>query len=93
MGIFGLEGLEERPFLKLSSGQQRLVLLARAFVKDLQLLILDEPFHGLDDNNRQMVREIIEEFCLRRNKTMIIVCHYDEELPRCISNRMYLKRI
>ena len=93
MGIFGLEGLEERPFLKLSSGQQRLVLLARAFVKDPQLLILDEPFHGLDDNNRQMVREIIEEFCLRRNKTMIIVCHYDEELPRCISNRMYLKRI
>lgn len=34
MKVFGLEGLEDRGFLKLSSGEQRLVLLARAFVKD-----------------------------------------------------------
>lgn len=92
MRIFGLGGLEERAFLKLSSGQQRLVLLARAFVKDSELLILDEPFHGLDDCNRQLVRDIIEAFCMRRNKTMIIVCHYDEELPQCVNKRMYLKR-
>lgn len=92
MRIFGLDGLEEQTFLRLSSGQQRLILLARAFVKDPELLILDEPFHGLDDRNRQMVREIIETFCKRKNKTMIIVCHYDEELPQCIDNRMYLKR-
>lgn len=92
MHIFGLDGLEEQTFLRLSSGQQRLILLARAFVKDPELLILDEPFHGLDDRNRQMTREIIETFCKRKNKTMIIVCHYDEELPQCIDNRMYLKR-
>ncbi len=34
MKVFGLEGIEDRGFLKLSSGEQRLVLLARAFVKD-----------------------------------------------------------
>jgi len=92
MNIFGLGGLEDRAFLKLSSGEQRLVLLARAFVKDPELIILDEPFHGLDDRNRQMVREIIEAFCLRDNKTLIIVCHYDEELPQCVDNKMYLER-
>lgn len=62
MKVFGLEGLEERGFLKLSSGEQRLVLLARAFVKDPELLILDEPLHGLDNYNRRLVKDVIEAF-------------------------------
>lgn len=92
MNIFGLQGLEERSFLHLSSGEQRLVLLARAFVKDPELLILDEPLHGLDDNNSLMVKDIIETFCRRRGKTLIMVTHYEEELPRCINKRMVLKK-
>lgn len=92
MDIFGLKGMEDRPFLKLSSGEQRLVLLARAFVKDPQLLILDEPLHGLDNTNRRLVKDIIEAFCKRRNKTMIMVTHYKEELPNCIDHSIFLKR-
>lgn len=90
MGIFGLEGLEDRTFLKLSSGEQRLVLLARAFVKDPELLILDEPLHGLDNTNRRLVKDIIETFCKRKNKTMIMVTHYKEELPNCIDHSLFL---
>ncbi len=92
MSMFGLEGLEETTFLKLSSGEQRLVLLARAFVKDPELLILDEPLHGLDNSNRRLVKDVIEAFCKRKNKTMIMVTHYKEELPACINNSIYLKR-
>lgn len=92
MNIFGLDGKEDRPFLKLSSGEQRLVLLARAFVKDPQLLILDEPLHGLDNHNRQLVKDIIETFCQRKNKTLIIVTHYKEELPQCIDHHITLNR-
>lgn len=92
MDIFGVADLGERSFLKLSSGEQRLILLARAFVKDPELLILDEPFHGLDNENRQLVTEIIEAFCRRRNKTLIIVSHYLDELPKCINRRLLLKR-
>ena len=90
--VFGLEGLEDRGFLKLSSGEQRLVLLARAFVKDPELLILDEPLHGLDNRNRRLVKDIIEAFCKRKNKTMIMVTHYKEELPACIDHSIFLKR-
>lgn len=68
MKVFGLEGLEDRGFLKLSSGEQRLVLLARAFVKDPELLILDEPLHGLDNRNRRLVKDIIEAFCKRKTR-------------------------
>lgn len=92
MDIFGVGNLAERSFLKISSGEQRLVLLARAFVKDPELLILDEPLHGLDNRNRRMVKDIIETFCRRRNKTLIMVTHYQEELPACIDHSILLKR-
>jgi len=92
MSIFGLEGMEERTFMKLSDGEQRLVLLARAFVKDPLLLILDEPLHGLDNRNRRLVKDVINAFCSRPDKTLIMVSHYETELPECITHHKYLTR-
>lgn len=92
MRIFGIEELADRSFLQLSSGEQRMVLLARAFVKDPELLILDEPLHGLDNVNRRLVKDVIETFCQRHNKTMIMVTHYEEELPQCITHKLFLQR-
>ena len=92
MKVFGIEEIQDKTFLKLSSGEQRLCLLARAFVKDPELLILDEPLHGLDLKNRKRVREIIRLFCQRPHKTMIMVTHYQEELPDCITHSMELKK-
>ena len=90
MRVFGIEELTERTFMKLSSGEQRLVLLARAFVKDPELLILDEPLHGLDSERREMVRQIIDTWCERHEKTLIMVTHYPEELPTCITHHKRL---
>ena len=90
--VFGVKKYAETTFLKLSSGEQRLVLLARAFVKDPLLLILDEPLHGLDLKNRRLVKDIIEAFCNRRNKTLLMVTHYSEEFPRNIDHEIFLKR-
>ena len=84
MDIFGVLHYRDTSMLKLSSGEQRLVLLARAFVKDPSLLILDEPLHGLDLTNRRLVKDVIETFCQRSNKTLVMVTHYQEEFPKCI---------
>jgi molybdate transport system ATP-binding protein len=92
LDMFGVGDLADKPFLQLSSGEQRLVLLARAFVKDPQLLILDEPLHGLDLWNRRLTKDIIETFCQRRGKTLIMVTHYQEELPNVITNNLFLKK-
>ena len=92
LNIFGISHLAERPFLQLSSGEQRLVLLARAFVKDPQLLILDEPLHGLDLWNRRLAKDVIETFCQRRGKTLIMVTHYQEELPAIITQHLVLEK-
>ncbi len=92
MDVFGIGHLADRTFLKMSSGEQRLVLLARAFVKDPDLLILDEPLHGLDNYNRRLVNDVIETFCQRPDKTLIFVTHYQEELPAVIDHAITLQR-
>lgn len=93
MRVFGLKDKENTPFLKLSSGEQRLILLARAFVKNPDLLILDEPLHGLDDRNRALTISVIEAFCRQKDKTLIMVSHETEGLPACIDHQVTLKRI
>ena len=90
MRVFGVDTLANITFLRLSSGEQRLCLLARAFVKDPELLILDEPLHGLDNRYRSLVRQIIKQFCQRPHKTLVMVTHYEEELPDCITHRLSL---
>lgn len=92
MRVFGIEDLAEESFIKLSSGEQRLVLVVRAFVKCPDLLILDEPLHGLDQPRSEMVKSIIDEYCKDKSKTLIMVTHYEENLPKCITNRKILKR-
>lgn len=93
MRLFGVDHLADRSFLQLSSGEQRLILVARAFVKDPELLILDEPLHGLDNRGRQLVLRLIEAFCSRPEKTLVFVSHYREEWPSCIDHELYLKRV
>ena len=90
--MFDIMHLKDRSFLQLSSGEQRMVLLARAFVKEPDLLILDEPLHGLDTYNREKVRGIINSYCQDKSITLIMVSHYEEEFPECITHQIHLKR-
>ena len=90
MQRFGIEALADRHFLQLSSGEQRLCLLARAFVKEPDLLILDEPFHGLDDERRLRATRIIEDYCQNPDVTSVIVSHYADELPAIITHHLHL---
>ncbi|MDR0732964.1 MAG: ATP-binding cassette domain-containing protein [Dysgonamonadaceae bacterium] len=92
MEVFGIARLEEVSFLKISFGEQHLVMLARAFVKNPELLILDEPMHGLDPSNKARVMQVIEMFCGQKNKTLIYVTHYLSEVPKSIVRRKNLTK-
>ena len=92
MDIFGITHLRERSFMQCSSGEQRLVLLARAFVKSPRLLVLDEPLHGLDVRRRRLVLDIIDAYSTLAGRTLIMVTHYQNELPSAITNTLFLRR-
>lgn len=92
MDVFGAGDIAERSFLKVSYGQQRLVLLVRAFVKNPDLLILDEPFHGLDAGKKALAGRIVEAYARQEDKTLIFVSHYDSEIPSCVDKRKVLSK-
>jgi molybdate transport system ATP-binding protein len=83
--------LKQKSFYKTSLGQQRLVLLARALVKNPPLLILDEPCQGLDKKQTALFTSLVDSVCKHIEKTLIYVSHYDSDMPACIEQRLVLE--
>lgn len=90
MEVFEISHLAEKQFSQLSFGEQRMVILVRAFVKNPELLILDEPMHGLDKSNKNKVSAILDVFCQDNQKTLIYVTHYMHEVPGCVTKNLTL---
>ena len=81
--------LSNDKFMPLS--EQRLVLLARALVKNPPVLILDEPCQGLDAQQTQQFKGMVEVVCHHFEKTLVYVSHYPQDIPDCVERRLFLK--
>ena len=88
--LLHLEAIAGRRFNTLSCGEQRMTLLARTFIKNPELIILDEPMHGLDSCRKKAVKSIIDSLCTRDNSTLIYVTHCPEERPESITRTLTL---
>lgn len=86
--VIGLAEKANRPFKKLSMGEQRLVLIARALIKQPKLLILDEPTQGLDDFNRHYVMQVVNTLITGNDSTLLLVSHRQDETLDCIKSRL-----
>lgn len=75
-----LATLANQRFGELSGGQQQRGILARALVAHPQLLLLDEPFNGLDQENRDMLLGLVAE--LREEGRTIVVSTHDLEIAK-----------
>ena len=90
LGVFGISHLADRMFQQISTGEQRMVLLARALVKNPPLLILDEPCQGLDEEQIQRVKEILDYICSNSQTALIYVSHYASDIPSCVNQHLKL---
>ena len=88
---FGIAHLAQRQFNTLSAGERQLVLVARSFIKEPQLLILDEPMHALDTANRRKVEKTLQDFLeVHPEAALIMVTHNPAELPHNIDHHLKL---
>lgn len=77
--LVGLDGLEKRYPDELSGGQQQRVALARAIAPSPKIVLLDEPFGGLDASLRQRVRDDVCTILRDAKVTSILVTHDQQE--------------
>lgn len=80
----------DTPLRNLSYGEQRLVLLARAMVKQPDILILDEPCQGLDDINTEMVLKLVDHLGNTGKTQILYVSHHPDDNIPCIANSLEL---
>jgi len=91
MRLLGISDLKNRCFRELSGGQQRRVLLARSLCAAGKLLVLDEPFAGLDPVITAELYVLLEKINKEIGKTLIMVSH-DIETAACAKNVLHLKK-
>ena len=89
LALFGLSRLARRPLAELSYGQSRRVLFARALVRAPRLLLLDEPFAGVDAPTRRALMERVS--ALAANGTAVVVTtHRPGDWPGCATHELEL---
>jgi molybdate transport system ATP-binding protein len=77
----GLEFCSNRAFGELSSSAQRMILVLRTLVKNPPLLLLDEPFQGLDPLNIQKMKNLLNSLAAQTPCAMVFVTHFEDEIP------------
>ena len=84
----GLEGHEQKLVSALSGGQQQRVALARALLRNNPILLLDEPFTGLDVKSRHQMLDLVAEVTTSRSIHTIMVTHEVEDC-KLIADAVY----
>jgi zinc transport system ATP-binding protein len=85
----GLAPLARKPVERLSGGQQRRVLIARALVRDVQFLVLDEPTAGLDAEAQAELAEVLDQLS-RTGTTILVVTHDTGPFERSLTRIVWI---
>jgi molybdate transport system ATP-binding protein len=89
IGELGLAPLRGRPFMQLSFGERRKVLIARSLVRPPALFILDEVWNGLDASFRTLLEAQLLQLA-GSGTTLLLIAHHEDDLPSLIERRFAL---
>ncbi len=84
-----IEDKLQRSFRKLSTGETRKILIIKALCTDAKLLILDEPFEGLDAASSEALKEILQELSV--DTRMVFVLNRLDDIPNFVTHMAYLE--
>lgn len=87
----GLENFQDKKFMSASTGIQRIILIARALVKNPPLLIFDEPCQGLDEEQSRHFIRLVDKLFADGEHTIIYVSHRQDQIPKCINKVIHLE--
>ena len=90
--LLAIDSLLDRRLLSLSNGEMRKALLARALLRRPRLLILDDPFAGLDVAFRAHLKAILEALMRHRSLHLLLIVTHPDELPRGITHVLCVDR-
>ena len=86
----GAAHLADRSIQAVSYGELRRLLLARAMVTDPDVLLLDEPFSGLEPRSRAEAMDLVDRIC-RSGRSVVLVTHHDDEVLPSIAFELRLR--
>lgn len=89
LDIFSIKPLKYRNLQSLSKGNQQLVQFISAIIYQPKILILDEPFTGLDVNNKSRLIEVIKEY--KKEKIVLVSSHESELIPSLCDQVIHFK--
>src|SRR5512137_1051770 len=86
----GIGYLQDRPMRHLSTGEMRKVLIARALMKSPRLVVLDEPFGGIDADSREELLSLFNSL-IKGGVQLVLVSHRADEIPAAIGHVLCVK--
>lgn len=90
MNLFGLQVLKDKWINSLSNGQMRRARIAKALISRPKLLIIDDPFLGLDPKATSSVSESLEKFAKELETSIIIGLRVQDNIPSWITHIAYV---
>ena len=88
----GITPLLDKERIKLSSGQTRKLLLAKVMFAQPKILIVDNPYLGLDHTSRKVLNNLLDDLVANSTDLTLILSGHHRELPKCITHRLHIDK-
>ena len=89
ISFFSAQKLMQNQMRHLSSGELQLVLLLGVFLSKKELLLLDEPFQFLDQQQKEKVSDYLNNY-LDASATLVLITHYEADIEKWTNHRLHL---